>query len=199
MNLIKSNKYLNNTDLCRFIQEAPTQLARLFCLLIITIALAACGGGGGGGATSTPGPQAPAVLSSQDITDTISPTNITLTWAATQRATSYNISRSGGTGADLVDIQETGTTYIDTNVTAGTTYNYTISACNSVGCSAAAEYIVNYSVPPTPQNVKDSLNATTITLTWNATQRATSYKISRNNIELNASFTSTTYIDTDIT
>ena len=68
---------------------------------------------------------------------------ITLSWAGSAYATSYNIKRStnnGGPYATLATVQDT--YYVDLGLTAGTTYYYVISANNPDGESANSDQAV---------------------------------------------------------
>jgi Malectin domain/Carbohydrate binding module (family 6) len=67
--------------------------------------------------------------------------NVTLSWSASQGATSYTIYRgtsAGGEGSTPYATGITGTSFTDNNVTAGTTYYYTIVAVDSAGNSMAS-------------------------------------------------------------
>ncbi|MDR3709412.1 MAG: carboxypeptidase regulatory-like domain-containing protein [Capsulimonadaceae bacterium] len=79
-------------------------------------------------------PSAPASL-----TATAQSASIGLTWAAVNGATSYTVYRataSGKEGSSPLAASITGASYTDTNVTAGTTYYYTVSATTPAGVSA---------------------------------------------------------------
>jgi fibronectin type 3 domain-containing protein len=84
-------------------------------------------------------PSAPAGL-----TATAGAGNVTLAWTATTGATSYNIYRgtsSGGESATAIATGITATSYIDSAVTAGTTYYYEVAAVNSAGTSAKSSEV----------------------------------------------------------
>jgi hypothetical protein len=114
--------------------------------------------------------------------------NVTLTWTASARATSYNIYRNGNIYAQGV----TGLTYenVGANVVAGTTYSYFIQAVNSVGAvqtgtlSATAPTSCGGTVPGAFTFVSATSgcdgNSPNVTLTWTASAGATSYNIYRN-------------------
>lgn len=69
---------------------------------------------------------------------------ITLTWAAAAGATSYHVLRSttsGYTGTKALAVNVTGTSYVNTGLTAGQTYYYKITAVNSKGASIASAQV----------------------------------------------------------
>jgi len=62
---------------------------------------------------------------------------VSLNWTASSRATSYDIYRSTTPGGEATPIAATaGPSFIDTGLTAGTTYYYKVNALNSYGASA---------------------------------------------------------------
>jgi autotransporter-associated beta strand protein len=67
-------------------------------------------------------------------------TKINLTWKSSFEAASYNVKRSltaDGIFSTIANVADT--SYIDTNITAGTTYYYTISAVNLAGESEPSD------------------------------------------------------------
>jgi len=108
------------------------------CLAALVFALSACGGGGGGTSNSnnTTGGVAPAPLS---MAASCGNQKITVSWAAANGATSYNVYRSTtpGTAGTLVGSSAT-TSYVDTTGTVGSTYYYTVTAVNGYGESVAS-------------------------------------------------------------
>ena len=79
---------------------------------------------------------APADLAS--VSAAAAPGRITVTWSASEGATSYKVARqaSGGAWVILENAFE-GTTYEDTAVVAGTQYRYTVRPMNDAGQGAA--------------------------------------------------------------
>jgi fibronectin type 3 domain-containing protein len=79
-------------------------------------------------------PSPPATFTAADGEDE----QVTLTWAAVAGASSYNILRGTAPGGPYVNLHTNfqGTTYVDTNVTNGTTYYYIVRAVNPIGESA---------------------------------------------------------------
>jgi hypothetical protein len=75
------------------------------------------------------------------VTATAGTGQVTLNWSTSSGAASYSIFRgaaSGAEGSTPIAQGLTGTTYIDSAVTAGSKYFYFIKAVNSVGSSAAS-------------------------------------------------------------
>ncbi|WP_447636721.1 N-acetylmuramoyl-L-alanine amidase [Flavobacterium microcysteis] len=108
-----------------------------------------------------------------------------LNWTASSNATGYDIYRNGALYASNI----TGTQYINTLVTGGTTYTYYVIAkntsgtkTNSNGTLSAATLVCN----ATPGSFTMSATATcsgtqsAINVTWTTSSNATSYDIYRN-------------------
>jgi hypothetical protein len=84
-------------------------------------------------------PQAPTVPAAPaGLTATAGNAQVSLSWAASSGATSYNVKRATTTGGPYTNVATavTTTSYINTGLTNGTTYYYVVSAVNSVGQSA---------------------------------------------------------------
>ena len=111
-------------------------------------------------------------------------TTISLTWDAVQNATSYKVYNNG----NLVVSDLTATTYTVEGLTAGTEYCYYVTAVNEAGESAAStsacattedpEEPEEPTAPAAPTNlVATATGQTTISLSWDAVQNATSYNV----------------------
>jgi hypothetical protein len=110
-----------------------------------------------------------------NLTATGGSNSITLTWTASTGATSYNVYRgtsAGGESSIAIATGITGTTYVDTTVSAGVTYYYYVTAVGSGGESgASSEASAATSSAPTMNvtfsNTVPSVNLTTEgTLDW---------------------------------
>ena len=67
---------------------------------------------------------------------------VSLSWTASAGATSYSVKRSTTNGGPYTQIATpTSTSYIDTNLTNGTTYYYVLAAVNSAGSSANSSQV----------------------------------------------------------
>lgn len=90
------------------------------------------GGGGGGGGTTIPA--APTGLA---VTGTTAST-VSLSWAASTGATSYNVYRNG---SKVTPSGVASTSYTDSGLSASTSYGYTVTAVNSAGESGASSQV----------------------------------------------------------
>lgn len=129
------------------------------CAIVITAAtlVGACGGSGGGapsgsGAGSSPVGDATAPTIPANITPSaISPTRVDVSWTASSDnvgVTGYRVYRGGTYLADT-----TNTGYVDTGVTAGATYSYTVAAFDAAG---------NYSTPSAAASVTTPVASPTV-------------------------------------
>ncbi len=67
---------------------------------------------------------------------------VSLSWNASAGATSYNVKRATTSGGSYTTIASpTGTTYVNTGLTNGTTYYYVVSAVNSAGQSGNSSQV----------------------------------------------------------
>ena len=124
---------------------------------------------------------------------------INLTWTASANATSYDIYRNGSLYASDV----TGTQFLNTFVTVGTTYTYSMIAKNSIGTLANSNGNVSataimcppgsFTVTATPTC---SGTSSAINLTWTASTNATSYDIYRNGNLYASDITGTSFLNT---
>ena len=125
-------------------------------------------------------------------------TTISLTWDAVPNATSYKVYSNG----NVVVSGFAQTTYIVKNLTPGTQYCYEVKAVNEAGESEASESAcattesepVTPTVPAAPTNlVATATGQTTISLTWDAVQNATSYNVYNGETVVVSGLTVTSY------
>ncbi|MFZ4698218.1 MAG: hypothetical protein ACOYMO_09460, partial [Phycisphaerales bacterium] len=140
------------------------------------------------GASSTKGDtgwrmlSAPTSVSATDGTDT---SRVAITWAAAAGATRYSIYRAEGTatavliGSTLAPV----VSFTDTSAAAAKLYTYSVSAWGSTGAGESARSVSNTGwrgmVPPTGVSASDGTSTSQVTLSWNATIGAVSYKVYR--------------------
>ncbi|ABQ26212.1 fibronectin type III domain-containing protein [Geotalea uraniireducens] len=114
---------------------------------------------------------------------------MTLSWNAVSNATSYNVyySTTGGvSAANGTKIAGATSPYVQSGLTAGTTYYYIVTAVNSAGESAASAQVsatTNATPTPTPTlpaaptGVMATGGTNQVTLSWSAVSNAASYNI----------------------
>jgi fibronectin type 3 domain-containing protein len=110
-------------------------------------------------ATATPTCSAPGTPTG--LSATAGNAQVVLTWAATAGASSYSLKRAPSGG--LIDTTYSGitsTTYTDTAVSNGTTYNYVVSATNACGTSADSAPVSATPQAPTATAPPSNLKAT---------------------------------------
>jgi fibronectin type 3 domain-containing protein len=120
---------------------------------------------------------------------------VSLSWTASANATGYVVYR----GTTAVSTQ-TGTTFLDTSLTNGTAYTYTVVATNGSASSAASTAVSATPMAPAP-GAPTGLTATpgntSVALGWTAVVNATAYHVYRNGA-LVGSPTTSTYTDTGL-
>ena len=137
-------------------------------------------------AGATPVPAAPT-----NLTATTSPTQITIGWtpgsgggAVTNGFDVYRSTTSGNQGLYIGGTANTGTSYTDSTVTAGTTYYYTVIALNASGLTSSAQLTATAQtvapiVPVAPTNLTGTAGNTTTALSWTDAPTQTSNKVYR--------------------
>lgn len=123
----------------------------------------------------------PAIPATPTISTSMSGTSVLITWTAPTGTSSYKLLKGSA------QIATSGNSYTDSAVTAGTSYSYSIAACNSVGqCSSAAtSQITTPPIPGVPSLTLESQNVSgNFSLGWSSVSYATYYKIQENGIAL---------------
>ena len=133
---------------------------------------------------SIPAPTAPAAPTGVSATGGANQANIS--WSAVTGATSYNLYRSttsGVTTATGTKIAAATSPYVNTGLSAGTSYYYIVTAVNSVGesvASAQASATTNApppAVPAAPAGVSATGGANQVSVSWSTVSGATSYNL----------------------
>jgi chitodextrinase len=104
----------------------------------------------------------------------------TLSWAKVTHATSYEVQRDG------VKIYEgTSTSFEDKNMKVNTPYIYTFIAKNPVGSSTAVNIATKtLGVSDAPTGLKATPSTNKVSLSWNASTNATSYRVERDGVKV---------------
>jgi fibronectin type 3 domain-containing protein len=119
------------------------------------------------------------------LTATAGNAQVSLTWSASNGATSYHVKRATVSGGPYTQISApTSANFTDTGLTNGTKYFYVVSAVNSAGESAnsgeaSATPSAPVTVPSVPSGVKATAGNAQVVLSWTASSGATSYHVKR--------------------
>lgn len=138
---------------------------------------------------------------------------VTLNWAASSSAQSYNVYRgttSGGQGTAAIVTGLSTTAFVDTGRTNGVTYYYKVSAVNAVGegpkSAEATATPVAPAVPATPAGLTATSGNGQVALAWTAVSGAVSYSIYRGSTSggqaatpLVSGLASPSYVDSAVT
>jgi hypothetical protein len=174
------------------------------------VALAGCGGSDGSAGSSADsaaaGGNSPASVPASvpaapaNLTATAGNAAVSLQWAASTNATSYNVKRATTSGGAYTQLgTATSTTYTDSAVTNGTAYYYVVSALDTAGESANSAQAsatptgtntapptgtnppppTSGAAPATPANLTATPGNAQVSLGWSASSGATSYHVKR--------------------
>ncbi len=123
-------------------------------------------------------PVATAPLAPTNLVATPGDAKVTLTWTASVGATKYDVLRAGVKIATV-----TMPTYLDSTVTNGSVYSYTVIAykVNSLASPASGAASATPVAPPlpTPTGLAATPGDATVSLTWGSVSGATSYDVYR--------------------
>ena len=114
----------------------------------------------------------------------VSTTEISLSWAAAPRASSYNVKRATVSGGPYTTIASnvTDTSILDTALAPAATYYYVVSAVNVKGESANStetSATTPAGPPVTPTQLRASAGNSQVILAWTASAGASSYNVKR--------------------
>jgi fibronectin type 3 domain-containing protein len=147
------------------------------------------------------------------LTATPSSAQVSLSWLPSVGANGYHVRRALVAGGPYVTLScPTTTSYVDTGVTAGTTYFYVVSAGYSGGPNAGGESADSNeasatpqpALPPAPTGLVATPGNALVTLDWTTSAGATSYNVKRATVSggpyaLVASPASNSYTDSGLT
>ena len=124
----------------------------------------------------------------------ISSSKINLTWDAVNNVNGYNVYRNGQKIATVTE-----TTHVDTKLTPETQYCYAVTTITSYGESGFSEETCASTLEPTEAQTPTNLVAvtdseSTIVLTWDEADEATSYNVYQGSELIATELTSTMYI-----
>jgi subtilase family serine protease len=105
---------------------------------------------------------------------------LTLTWAASSGASSYDVfgaTISGGEGVSPIATGVSGTSTTVGNLTAGQKYFFTVAAVDAGGTSAPSAEASGTAIPARPTALNAAAGNATVNLTWTAATGATSYNV----------------------
>ena len=124
-----------------------------------------------------PPPALPAAPASLSITPG---SNFLLAWPLASGAMSYRLKRSTTSGGGYATLASTTTLgYTDTNLAAGITYYYVVTAVNSVGESTNSTQASATAIPPPPTHLTATPGINRVALSWDLAGGATGYRIKR--------------------
>ncbi len=116
----------------------------VFVLPFLLTVLVSCSGGGKGQSPSPPAPPSGLAAVAGD-------QQVALTWNASSGVTSYQVKRGTTSGGPYTQVgSATAANYIDSAVTAGTTYYYVVTAANVAGESGNSNEVSATPIAPLP-------------------------------------------------
>ena len=163
-----------------------------------------------GNVSSTPSITVTPLAAPTSLTATGGTNQVSLSWAASPGATSYQIYRSTapGTETKVAGATTATTTYTDNSPSVsllpGYTFYYKVAAVNGAVTSAESTEASAPTAPPAPSLTSATAADGQITLIWAAAKGATSYQIYRGTVTgtetavTGATSTTTTYTDTGL-
>ena len=128
-------------------------------------------------------PQVPAPSAPTGLAATPGNAQASLSWTATSGAASYNVKRATASGGPYTTVvSPSGTSCVNAGLTNGTTYYYVVSAVNAGGESAnsgPASATPQVPVAGIPVGLSATAGDAQATLSWTASNGATSYNVKR--------------------
>lgn len=114
-----------------------------------------------------------------NLTATVGDSQVFLSWAAVTGATGYNVKRSTTAGGPYTTIATsiTGTNYVDTSVTNGTTYYYVVTTLNDTSASGNSTKASATPIVSAPINLTATVGNSQVTLSWDVERE---YQLQKN-------------------
>ena len=191
-------------------------------MVVTVLALAACSGGGSSEVTPTPVDRSPPTVPASITVAALSPTEIRISWSASVDAggaglAGYHVYRNGA-ATPVATVSVTATGYTDSNLSANTSYSYTVNSFDgasppnesalsaSISATTPPMQVIDTTPPTVPTNLAvNPLSPTQVRLTWTASTDAGSgvagYRVFRNGGATAIATVSagTTYTDSGLT
>src|SRR5271166_3499984 len=151
----------------------------------LAIAITGCAAAGGSNLSGGSGTKLTIPSTPSGVIASAGDAQVSLTWNVSAGATSYHVKRATVSGGPYTQIAApTSTSYTDTDLTNGTKYFYVASALNSAGESAnsaevSAAPVAPVTIPSAPTGLAANAGNAQVSLTWNASAGATSYRVKR--------------------
>jgi fibronectin type III domain protein/malectin (di-glucose binding ER protein) len=147
-----------------------------------------------------------------NLTATPGNAQVTLSWTASEGATSYDLYRATSAGGESGTPVKTGittTSYVDPSLTNGTKYYYKVAAVAAGGPGPSSSEVSATpapSVPAAPTNLAAAAGNAQVSLTWTGSSGATSYNVYRgtsaggeSGTPVKTGITTTSYVDPSLT
>jgi fibronectin type 3 domain-containing protein len=148
-----------------------------------TVTAANASGAGAASTAVNAVPLAPAPTVAPVLSVTPGTGQATLNWTPVPNAVGYVIEVATAPGGPYTIIASvTELTYVDTGLTAGTTYYFTVQATNSGGSSANSTVASSNTVLSPPTSLTATPGNTQVTLNWPAVVGATGYTVQRSTV-----------------
>lgn len=157
-------------------------------------------------------PVAPAPSAPTGLTASPGDHQVSLTWATTSGATSYNVYRSTTSGGPYSKVTPSGVpmpSFTNTGLTDGTTYYYVVTAVNSGGESGDSSQVsatpTAVTAPAAPTGLTATAGNAQVALNWSISTGASSYKLYRSTVSggpysnIASSLSAPGYTDTGLT
>jgi fibronectin type 3 domain-containing protein len=109
----------------------------------------------------------------------VTATQVNLSWTAVTGAASYVVGRALTSGGSYTPVgTPKSLSFVDTGLTAATTYYYVVQAKNGSGVSSNSAEVSATTTPAVPTGLAATVkSASEISLTWNAVTKATGYRV----------------------